>query len=460
MESIIQLRQMMAEQKFFEVQRLIEVQLTLKSDNRHELLSLYFDSLQAQQKKIPVPLLLELAEFESEIHHHELVLQFLSEINPEAGQKYFIRIQKLRITAAEDKGQMDQLYDLLNDFLIRQFEKQIPFFPEWVSDKITKYFKYDFTLKLKELALTLLLNNVEKAEALTRDLIISCIEKSSPKGTAAKLLSIGEVLRSGENKAQLEIYQNFCFIAARGIFEKSDYKKIVEMVIFFDDFKFQVMNLHLLHQLNLKEEASDYSSAVRINDGYDFVYFDKYFSHLKNYFVQTPAIKNQPVAGILTPDLKLTGKVSSEIMSPVLDVEEYEDEQRFFNLLKYQTYTTDQLCDLAVSFLQSEMPRVALKASQHAIAQSDNDKDYLKGSYLKLTSLLLLKDFRAALDTCLDAISKATTKDDVLSFLYGQAEVYIRLNQPRDAKKILSQILSIDSKYRLAKERLDKLNEI
>lgn len=147
-------------------------------------------------------------------------------------------------------------------------------------------------------------------------------------------------------------------------------------------------------------------------------------------------------------------------MSPVLDVEDFEDEQRYFNLIKYQTYTTDQLCDLAVSFLQSEMPRVALKASQQAIAQSETDKDYLKGSYLKLTCLLLLKDFRAALDTCLEAISKATTKDDVLSFLYGQAEIYIRLNQVRDARKILSKILSIDSKYRLAKERLDKLNEI
>lgn len=460
MESIIQLRQMMAEQKFFEVQRLIEVQLTLKSDNRHELLSLYFDSLQAQQKKIPTLLLLELAEFESDAHHHELVLQLLSEINKDLSQKFFARIQKLKITAAEDKGQMDQLYSLLNDFLIRQFEKQIPIVPFWISEKIEKYFKHDFTLKLKELALTLLLNDVHKAEVLTRDLIISCIEKSSPKGTAAKLLSIGEILRSGENKAHLEIYQNFCFISARGISDKSDYKKIVEMVIFYDDFKFQVMILNLLHQLGQKEAAFDYSSAVRINSQYDFVYFDKFFTHLKAYFVQ-PVPKNKAeVVEALKPDLKLTGKYSSEIMSPVLDVEDFEDEQRYFNLIKYQTYTTNQLCDLAVSFLQSEMPRVALKASQQAIAQSESDEEYLKASYLKLTCLLLLKDFRAALDTCLEAISKASTEDDVLSFMYGQAEIYIRLNQVRDARKTLSKILSIDSKYRLAKERLDKLNEI
>lgn len=460
MESIIQLRQMMAEQKFFEVQRLIEVQLTLKSDNRHELLSLYFDSLQAQQKQIPTLLLLELAEFESDVNNHELVLQLLSGINTETSQKYFVRIQKLKIKAAEDKGQMDQLYSLLNDFMMRQFEKQIPLIPLWISEKIEKYFKHDFTIKLKELALTLLLNDVARAEAITRDLIISCIEKSSPKGTAAKLLSVGEVLRSGENKAQLEIYQNFCFISSRGISDKSDCKKIVEMVIFYDDFKFQVMILNLLHQLDLKEAAFDYSSAVRINQQYDFVYFDKFFSHLKSYFVQ-PAVKNKVVAEeTAKPDLKLTGKYISEIMSPVLDVEDFEDEQRYYNLIKYQTYTTNQLCDLAVSFLQSEMPRVALKASQQAIAQSETDEEYLKASYLKLTCLLLMKEFRSALDTCLDAISKATTKDDVLSFMYGQAEIYIRLNQVRDARKTLSKILSIDSKYRLAKERLDKLNEI
>lgn len=451
---------MMADQKYFEVQRLIEIQLTLKSDNRHELLSLYFDSLQAQQKKIPTLLLLELAEFESESHHHELVLQYLAEISTDLSQKYFIRIQKLIIAAAEDKGQMNQLYTLLNAFLIRQFEKQIPLVPDWISEKIEKYFKNDFILKLKELALSLLLNNVSKAEILTRDLITSCIEKSSPKGTALKLLSIGEVLRSGENKAHLEIYQNFCFISAEGISEKSDYKKIVEMIIYFDDFKFQVLILNLMHQLKLKDASIEYSSAIRLNPNYDFVYFDKYFSHLKSYFVQ-PAQKNKIITSeTMTPDLELSGKVQSEIMSPVLDVEEYEDEQRYFNLIKYQSYTTDQLCDLAVSFLQSEMPRVALKASEQAIKQSENDKDYLKGSYLKLTCLLLLKDFRSALDTCLEAISKATTKDDVLSFLYGQAEIYIRLNQMKDARKILSKILSIDSKYRLAKERLDKLNEI
>ncbi len=457
MESIIQLRQMMAEQKFFEVQRLIEVQLTLKSDNRHELLSLYFDSLQAQHKKIPTLLLLELAEFESANLNHAFVLQLLSDAET---NKFFIRIQKLKIIAAEDKGQMDQLYSLLNDFLIRQFEKQIPYIPTWITEKIERYFKQDFTLKLKELALTLLMNDVEKAEVLTRDLIISCIEKSSPKGTAAKLLSVGEILRTGVNKAQLEIYQNFCFISARGISDKTDYKKIVEMVVYYNDFKFQVMVLNLLHQFGQNEAAFDYSSAVRINPEYDFVYFDKFFSHLKAYFVQPATKNNIKQTEAIKPDLKLSGKYSSEIMSPVLDVEDFEDEQRYFNLIKYQNYSTNQLCDLAVSFLQSEMPRVALKASQQAISQSETDVDYLKASYLKLTCLLLLKEFRAALDTCLEAISKATTEDDVLSFLYGQAEIYIRLNQVRDARKTLSKILSIDSKYRLAKERLDKLNEI
>ena len=129
-------------------------------------------------------------------------------------------------------------------------------------------------------------------------------------------------------------------------------------------------------------------------------------------------------------------------------------------LQEYQNYSADQLCDLAVSFLQSEMPKVALRASELAIKEATDDKSFLKGSYLKLTCLLQLQDLRAALDTCLEALSKASSRDDILSFLYGQAEIYIRLNQKKQAKGILSKILIIDSKYRLAQERFDKLNEI
>lgn len=461
MESIIQFRQMMADSKFFEVQKLIEVQLALKTEARHELLKIYFDSLRAQQKIIPVDITLELSELESENNQHDHVLELLNEISSDQNLKFYFRILKLKMKAAEFQGQMDLLYQLISDFYLRQYEKQVPAIPQIVSDYVAKYFHHDFNLKLKELAITLVLNDVATSEKLTQELILSTVEKSSPKGIKAKLQTIGEILKAGQNKSYLEIYQNYCLIAANGVNEKSEYKKIVEMIIFFDDFKLQALVLNLLHQLQFLEEAKDYASAIRANKEYNFVHFDKYFPHLKSYFVQPVVRKSiKEDEQIPSPDLKLTTKFKSEIMPSHFEMDDSEDDQRFMHLLKYQTYTTDQLCDLAVSFLQSEMPKVALRAAELAMSQSVDDQSFLKGSYLKLTCLLQLQDLRAALDTCLVAMTRATSRDDILSFLYGQAEIYIRLNQKKQAKNILAKILSIDSKYRLAKERLDKLNEI
>ncbi len=460
MESIIQFRQMMADSKFFEVQKLIEVQLTLKNEARSELLKIYFDSLKAQQKNIPIDIILELSEIESENNHHDFVHELLNEISSDQKQKYYFRVLKLQMRAAAFQGQMDILYQLISDFFLRQYEKQVPAIPQIVTEYVSKYFQHDFNLKLKELAISLVLNDVSTAERLTQELILSTVEKSSPKGIKAKLHTIGDILKAGQSKAYLEIYQNYCFIAANGISEKSDYKKIVEMVIFFEDFKFQALVLNLLNNLNLTDEAKDYAASIRTNKEYNFVHFDKFFPHLKSYFVSPVTKKSIKQEDVPSPDLKLTTKVRSEIMPSHFEMDESEDDQRFFHLLKYQTYTPDQLCDLAVSFLQSEMPKVALRASELAMSQSTDDKTFLKGSYLKLTCQLQLQDLRAALDTCLVAMTRANTRDDILSFLYGQAEIYIRLNQKKDAKNILSKILSIDSKYRLAKERLDKLNEI
>jgi hypothetical protein len=451
---------MMADQKFFELQKLLEVQLTIKSEARYELLSLYFETLTAQQKILPFDLAIELAELSSLHKKHEFSLNLLQELKLERHQRFFSRILKIKIQAAEDKGQRNELYNLISDFLLRQFEKQVPVIPDWIRELINKYFLHDFNLQLKELSLCLMLSDLDQCEKLTKELITSCVEKSTPRGISEKLLSIGEVLRSGVKKGQLEIYQNFCLISAKGITDKTDYKRIVEMIILFSDFKFQTLLLNLLAELELDDEATEFAATMRSAADYDFVYLDKFFPHLKSYFIKS-SVKKEKLPEVLPEiDLKLTSKVVEQVISPTFDIDTDEDEQKYFSLLKYQTYTSDQLCDLAVSFLQSEMPKVALKASELAIAQSETDQGYLKGSYLKLTSLLLLKDYRAALDTCLDAISKATSKDDILSFLYGQAEIHIRLDQKKQAKNILSKILAIDSEYRLAKERLDRLNEI
>lgn len=457
MESISQIRQMMAEQKFFEVQRLIEVKLTLQSENRFEWLKLYSESLKAQQKGLPAVLTIELAEFESQNKNHEIVLELIEQLTLAEVNNRFTQIKKMIIQALEDKGQMDKLYSEISEFLIHQFENHNPSVPSWLTAIIEKYFKHDFSLKLKELALTLMVNDLGKSVELTKDLIYSCMEKSSPKGISAKYLAIGEVLKSGTSIGALEIFRSFCLISGRGLNEKSDYKRLIEIVISFEEFKLQVLVLNLLHRLELNEEASLYSSVIKSNPQYNFVYFDKYFSHLKGYFIQQPRKLKEEVQTLIQTETAAASKFQEEVMSPSLDFEASEDQDRYLQILKYQDYSNDQLCDLAVSFLQSEMPRVAIKAADMAIANSKDAESFLKGSYLRLTGLLQIKDYRAALDTCLMALTKATTKNDVLSFMYGQAEVLIRLNEFDEARQVLTRILSIDSHYRLAKERLDKL---
>ena len=460
MESIIRFRQMMAEEKFHEVQRLIEVQLALQTDVRSELLLLYYEALTNQNKKLPLNLLLELAEQESQKQNHDYVLNLLQEIGKSEEERFYLKISKLKILAAEDQGRMDDLYLYLADCLLRQYEKQVPSLPEWVTKYIEKYFKHDYNLRLKELALTLLLGNLGDAEKLTQDLILQCFEKSSPKGTSSKLILIGEILKTGSAKNQLEIYQNFCVYHAQGVNSKADLKRIAEMVIYFDNFTFQVLVLNLLNRLSLNDIASEYASAIKTNPQYSFVYLDKYFSDLKRYFHSAPDKAKPEIIQVPRPDLKLEGKVKQHLISPVLESENVEDEKSYFNLIKYQNFSADQLCDLTVSFLQSEMPTVALYAADEALRKAQDNQAFLKSSYLKLNCLLQLKDFRAALDTCLNALSKATTETDILSFLYGQAEIHIRLNEVKQAKAILKQILRIDENYRLTKERLDKLNEI
>lgn len=454
LDSFDQIRQMMADQKFYEAQVLIEHQFQLNPKSRESYLRLYFDVLEAQGKVMSDQLKLELAESESEQEQHEFVLSLLKSIQ---SKKLSLRILKLKIKAAEDKGQMDQLYQQLSEYLVAQYENQRPYVEASIEETIHQYFKTDFNLKLKLLALKLLVHDLESSEKMVKDLITSSVEKSSLRGLSQKLEAIGNVLKATGEKGVLEIYQSLCFIHINGISEKADYKRLVEMVIYFEDYNFQVLLLDLLLKLGLEEEAISYTDTLRLNPGYDFVYLDKYYPHLKKYFVELKAPKQNLSEEIPAPDLELTEKNPTSVMSSTSILEHEDQESRFFHLLKYQDYTADQLCDLAVSFLQSELPRVALKASEMAVSLADNETSLLKGSYLKFTCLMELKDYRAALDTCLEALTHARTQDDVLSFLYGEAEVYIRLNEIKNAKKVLKRVLSIDDKYRLAKERLEKL---
>ena len=74
--------------------------------------------------------------------------------------------------AYEKIGWFDKLYKKISEYLIRQFEKKRPITPEWILIRINKYFKNDFSLKLKLLALHILKNDIKNSENLTKELII------------------------------------------------------------------------------------------------------------------------------------------------------------------------------------------------------------------------------------------------------------------------------------------------
>jgi len=457
LEAIVQIRQMMAEQKFLEAQKLIEIQLKLSPIKDYEILKLYFESLHPQNKLLPQVLLLELAE--KAIDHDNFTLAE-DLLETKISDRYINRQLILKLKTFEKKGNVDAIYKCLSSFLLRQFEYQTPFLPEKINSLKERYFKNDFGLNLKILSIYLLINDINNSEKILKEILITCVETTTQRGLEEKIKTVGEVLMNATNKGRLEIYQNFCQIFSNGINEKNDYKKLIEMIIFFEDFKLQVFCLYLLDKINLKELADDYSKTVKENKNYSFVYLEKFFPHLKKFFFKK--VNQEAVISLPTEIVKFEFNQgqSKEILPPLKELDVEEDVKQYKNILKYQDFTTAQLCDLAVGFIQSEMPQVALEASLLATELSKNEEDYLKACYLKLTCQMLTNDFRAAVDTSIEALQFAKSKEDILSFLYGKAEAYIRLNLKTEASIVLKNIIAIDEKYRFAKERLEKLNEI
>jgi hypothetical protein len=452
LDTFDRIRQMMADQKLGEAEKLIEVQLALNNSSRHELLELFYEVHRSQHKQFPLNLTLELAELAVAQKNWSLVGELMEELKH---LKTF-RAQRIRILAAEANGKIGELHELLSQHLILRFELKLPNIPEWLNEICDRYFQNDFSINLQKLAIHLARFDLAMAETMVVSLITSCLEKSMPKKTAEKFLAISTVLRSAQHKGKLEVYQNLCLILASGVREKADLKRLVEMVILFEDFRFQTLVLQILHQNELRADAEAYARVIRTSESYDYVYLDKYFSELKPYFfTEREELTETPKPE--TPDLTLERKTET-----FKEIElDYDDDEELETLLssqlQHQNYTSLQLCDLAVGFFQSGMPRAAQVASQLAMDSSANEGEFLKGAYLKLSALLQLKDYRAALDLCLAAFEKARTQDDVLSFLYAEAELLSKLDRPREAKRVLRKILEIDENYRLAKERFEKL---
>jgi len=454
-DSISRIRQLIAESKVFEAQRLIQAQLTLnETQGRGELLNLYLELLEQQESPLPVELLLECCDLNPNSHW----LNKLIELNP---VKFKVRILKEQIKIAEKKGQFEELHKLLGQYHLHLYEKKLPRLDNEIQLIEDRYFKGDFQLKLGAVALTLMRGDIGVAEIQLKELILSCVERSSPKGTKEKLKLLSGVLGAAHDKKYLILYLSYCTLAHSGISSPQDFKKLAELVIYFDDFKMQVLLMSLLVDCGLGDHASLYAVDVKANKDYDFVYLDKFFPHLKFFFLnkkkQVPEFKEPSSEVIDLTFEKLPVKKTREEFIPE---DTQEQEGLLISTLKLEDYTVTELLELSISFLQSLFPKASAYAANKALASTQDPLTVLKASYLKATALLMSGDYRGVIDVTYSALELSRTKDDVLSFLYLQADVYSKLGQSAKSKAVLEKIVAIDSNYRMTRERLQRLDEI
>ena len=457
-ETLERIQNWMKEARFLDAQKAVETLLVQNSKPSYELLHLYAQVLLEQKKTPDARTLISLAEhsLDSDVDQS---IHWLSMIHKNDETRFRRELQFLHIQIADKKGRVDSLHTLLSSYQIYLFEKKNPAVPSLIQEMIEKYFKGDFNLRLQHLSLSFLRYDFELCEKIIKELILSSVEKASTRGIKDKVTAIATVMDATDYRGYLDVYRGLCTILLEGFKEKSSLKKMAEIIIYSDDFRIQTLLLNILHHEGLEELAYDYAPAVRSNPDYDFVYFEKYYVQLKKYFVQ-PREKIEKEVEVLDVDLTLESTAPKfAFLSPLMD-DEIDESSRIIQLFKYNDLSHRELFEIATSFLQSEMPKVAIKAVEKILESELDDTTFMKASYLKLTCLLLVGDNRSALDCAHTSLDRAGTKDDILSFLYGEAEAYIRLGQKRDAKRVLKEIISIDANYRLTRERLEKLDEI
>ncbi len=449
-------RHMMAEQKYYEAKALIETSLKSQdASSRAELYPIYFECLDHLSLKPSVEDVLSYVNLIKQSSWKDAEIWF-SQILHEPKLQSRPDFLLIKIKFYEQKGNLEGLRKCLSDYQIISLEMKRPHVVPELLDLIHRYFRHDFGLKLQVLAHYLALEDHASALKLSRELLLSTFEKTTIKSKKEKHLSLWSLLRLS-SEGNLVIMRNLCSLYVNGIQEKKDYKTLAELVIHYDDFDSQVLVLNLLHELKLSEIESDYAAYMKQDSSYDYLYLAKYFPELKSHFVKAKAPLKKDEKWV-SPDFTLDQhQVTNDEDQLVL-----ADEEDFslMSRLKYVDYSVAELCELAVSFLQSEMPKVALVAANRAMDQARNDQEYLKGAYLKITCLMQMQDYRGAVDLAFQALKRSSTQADILSFTYAQAESYIKLHQYSEARAALKQILKMDSGYRRTRERLEKLDEV
>ena len=455
MDLIETIRHMMAEENFSGAEIALETAIsTASADKRNGLVQLYLQTLLHQKKSLPDHLVAETLNPVFEADAQQALVLF-ENASTTLQTSHDSRVLFFRMRLAEKRGHIKELHDLISDYHLRLYERSLPAVPKFVDEMVQKYFRTDFQLKLQAFALTLVRKDNSGAESQIRHLILEAYEKSTPKILKQKLDSLLQVLNVQTEKVSLEIYQSLLHVIVNGFTEKRDYKRLAETVIYFGDFRFNVIVMNILVANHLEDLATDYSRELAGHAEYDFVYIAKHFPDLKKYFVTLTSTIARSESWE-SPDLTLEERPSQSIYVPEV-FDQNEDEVLLIHLIRNQEFTDTALLDLSVSFVQSELPKVAVAAAMMVHERSSEPKLKMKAAYLALTSLLLVGDYRKALDLALESMKLVETTDDLLSFLYCEAEAYIRLGLKKEAKQVLQKIVSIDSRYRMARERLEKL---
>ena len=461
-ESISHIQQLLAEANFVEAQRVAEQLLNqnLSTQDSEKILELYFDCLKFQNRSHPTEKLIKLIEIKIKNQSGDIDIWFSKFTHSEL-EKYEFEISLLKITYFEERGRLAELYNSIKDFHNYLYTYRIPSIPQNIQNIIQKYFSTDFHLKVQSLAFDLLRMDLGSAEEKTKEIILSGVINQSARDTKIKLNLLITVLSSLPVIHQLDMYRNLSILLVNGIQDKKDFKKIIECIIYIDDFKLQLIILKLLQKLELNSVIESFIPVIKKNSKYNFVFIDKYFPETKNFFIQAKKNTEDQTSAIqvdITLDQEFIPLIGNEV--EVVNAELSDHEVLLAKLLKVQEFSAETLLDLAVNFIQSDFLNTAMVAVR-IVLEKTNDRDIkLKAYYLLVTTLLKTGDYRAALDSSLIAMDMAETQNDLLSFLYGQAEAYIKLKDKNKAAKTLEKIISIDKNYRLAKEKLEMLNAI
>lgn len=440
----------MAEQRYIEAQQLAEQTLPLTKSQ--ELLGLFIEIHLQQGISLPYEITLEFINASQDTHYCLGLIKQLSRSGIES--------QIIEIKLIAQLGELEELHQKITAFYLFLFERKIPRRLEEVISLRKQFFSSDFNLEIKELALSADRGWSLELEIEVKRLIREVFQRPNIKNKDERLVQLEKLLASLQFNNGLRIYGHLLNLYSQGIQSTSDYKKIIEMILYFEDFDFKIITLHLMDKLNLGDIARKYAELIKKGSDYHFVLLEKYFPHLKTYFItprQRP-LESKPLLEKI--DLTLAERENETTTLEWRDESASSSDIELAEGLKHLEYEIPGWLNLAVGFIQSDFNKSAFFCAKKVRSLADNDEDFLKGSYLAVHALMKLQDYRLALDYCYEAIERVAMETDFLSFSYLEVEILIQLGERKSALKILSNIQSIDNTYRLSAKMLKRLNEI